>query len=85
MRKAQITLLLAKKVTVLAKYLDFANIFSKESANILSEQTGINKHAIELEEGKQSLYRPIYSLEPIELETLKTISRPTWQTALSWL
>ena len=32
----------------------------------------MNKHAIELEEGKQPPFRPIYSLGPVELETLKT-------------
>ena len=32
----------------------------------------MNKHAIELEEGKQLPFGPIYSLRPVELETLKT-------------
>ena len=32
----------------------------------------MNKHAIKLEEGKQPLFGPIYSLELVELETLKT-------------
>ena len=45
-------LLLAEKVTVLAKYSDFADMFSKKSANVLSEQTKVNKHSIELKEGK---------------------------------
>ena len=48
-RKVQIALLLAKKVIILAEYLDFANVFSKKSANILLEQTGANGYAIELE------------------------------------
>ena len=38
----------------------------------LPENTGINEPAIKLEEGKQPPYRPIYSLKPVELETLKT-------------
>ena len=38
----------------------------------LPENTGINEHAIELVEGKQPLYGPIYCLSPVELETLKT-------------
>ena len=38
----------------------------------LPENTGINEHAIELQDGKQPLYGPIYSLGPVELETLKT-------------
>ena len=54
------------------KYLDFADIVSEMSANVLPERTGANEYAIELEEGKQSPYRPIYSLEPVELETFKT-------------
>ena len=37
----------------------------------LPENTGINEHAIELIEDKQPPYGPIYSLGPVELETLK--------------
>lgn len=40
--KAQIALLVAKKVTVLAKYMDYADVFSKESAEELSKQWKIN-------------------------------------------
>ena len=39
---------------------------------MLPEQTKINKHSIELEDGKQLPYGPIYSLGPVELEILKT-------------
>ena len=52
-RKAQLALLFAEKVTVPSKYSDFDDMFSEESANVLPEQTGVNKHAIELEKGKQ--------------------------------
>lgn len=38
----------------------------------LPENTGINKHTLELIDGKQPPYKPIYSLGPVELETLKT-------------
>ena len=71
-KKAQIASVLIKKVTGPAKYLAFANIFSKKLAELLSEQTRINEHAITLEESKQPSYRPIYSLTHVELETLKT-------------
>ena len=71
-RKAQFALLLTEKVTMPTKYLDFADVFSKKSANILLDWTGANEHAIKLEEGKQPSYRPIYSLKPVELETFKT-------------
>ena len=64
-------LLLAKEVTVPAKYSDFADVFLEKSANLPSKQTGVNKHAIKLEESKQPSYRPIYSLGLVELNTLK--------------
>ena len=63
---------MAEKVTVPIEYLDFADIFSKKLANVLPERTGANEDAIELEEGKQPPYKPIYSLGPVEFETLKT-------------
>ena len=59
-------------MTIPAEYLDLENVFSKESAAVLPERIEINTHAIDLEKGKQLLCRPIYSLGPIELETLKT-------------
>ena len=65
-------LLLAKEVTVPAKYRDFADVFLEESANVLLEQIRANGHAIKLEKGKQPSYRPIYSLGPVELKTFKT-------------
>ena len=43
-----------------------------ENTAELPENTRMNEHAIELEEGKQPLFGPIYSLGPVELETLKT-------------
>ena len=48
-KKVSIVLLLAKEVTVLAEYSDFANIFLKKSANIFPKQTKANKHTIKLE------------------------------------
>ena len=65
-------MLLAKKVIVPAEYSDFANVFSKKSAEVLPECIKINEHAIKLEDGKQLPYGPIYSLDLVELETLKT-------------
>ncbi len=37
----------------------------------LAKNIGMNEHVIKLIKGKQSPYRPIYTLSPIELETLK--------------
>ena len=66
------TLLLAKKVSVLAKYLDFTDVFLKKSANIFLKQNRANKYMIRLEKDKQPSYGLIYSLKPVEFETLKT-------------
>ena len=67
----QITLIIIEKVIVSAKYSNFANLFSKKSAEMLLERTSINKHAIKLIDSKQSLNSPIYSLDSIELKTIK--------------
>ena len=57
---------------ILVEYSDFADVFSPDWVSMLPEHTGINDYAIELINGcQQSPYRPIYSLEPVELETLK--------------
>ena len=53
------------------KYSDFADICSSDLAFELFEHTRINNHTIELVHGQQSSYRPIYSLGPVKLETLK--------------
>ena len=38
----------------------------------LSKNTGINKYAIKRQDNKHLPYRPIYSLGPVQLKTLKT-------------
>ena len=71
--KAQVgALLLNKALTkVLTEYFDYSNVFSAKNAVKLLENTQMNEHAIKLEEDKQPLFRPIYSLGPVLLETLK--------------
>ena len=71
-RKAQIAFLLTNEVKIPDEYSDFTNVFSEEKVLVLSERTEFNEHVIDLEDGKQPPYRPIYSLGPVELETLKT-------------
>lgn len=41
-RKAQISLLIAKKLNFLEEYSDFSNAFSKKKAWVLSEITNLN-------------------------------------------
>ena len=73
-REVQIAALIVDKalITIPAEYSDFEDMFSKESAAILPEHIEINTHTINLEEGKQPLYGPIYSLGLVELEIFKT-------------
>ena len=71
-RKVQLALLPTKEVTVPTEYSDFTDVFLEKFANVFSERTRANEHAIELEEGKQIPYGPIYSLVPVELKTFKT-------------
>ena len=64
--------MLTKKVKIPGKYSDFVDIFSEEKVLLLPERTELNEYAINLEDGKQPPYGPIYSLGPVELETLET-------------
>ena len=73
LNRLQISGLIAEKALtkVLAKYLEFTNVFSLDLASKLPKYTGINDYAIKLVNGQQPPYGPIYSLGPVELETLK--------------
>ena len=70
-KTAQIAFLVTEEVKISDEYSDFANFFSEEKASVLPECTKLNEHTINLEDGKQPPYGPIYSLSPVELETLK--------------
>ena len=76
-KQAQVKTLLFNKAPteVPAEYSDYSNVFSVEYRAKLSENTGINEHTIELEEGKQLLFGPFYNLEPVELEILKIYNK----------
>ena len=66
------------------KYINYADIFSFDLAMGLPVNTGINKHAIELQDSKKPPYVPIYSLRPVELETLKTYIKTHLKTGFIW-
>ena len=72
-RRPQVSGLIAKEALtkVSAEYSDFADVFSPNLASELPKHTEINDHAIKLVNGQQPPYGPIYSLEPVELKTLK--------------
>ena len=44
----------------------------------------MNEHAIKLEELKQPLFRPIFSLGPVKLETLKTYIKTNLANSFIW-
>ena len=72
-KQAQVRALLFNKasIEVPAEYSDYSDVFSVENVAKLLENTRMNEHVIKLEEDKQPLFGPIYSLRPVELETLK--------------
>ncbi len=72
-KRAQIAYLKADEASskVFSKYADFVDIFSLKLAVELPKHTRINNYAIELVDDQQPICGPIYSLGPVELETLK--------------
>ena len=73
-RRPQVFGLIVKEAptNVSPEYSDFADIFYPDLASDLPKHTGINNDVIELVDGQQPPYGAIYSLGPMELETLKT-------------
>ncbi len=66
------------------EYADYADVFSFDLAIELREKTSINEYAIELVEGKQPPYGPIYSLSRVELDHLKTDIETHLKTGFIW-
>lgn len=56
---------------IFIEYVDFTNVFLKKLAKKLLKWRSINKHVIDRKNNKQLLYKPIDSLEPLELKILK--------------
>lgn len=77
-------LLLTKEISISEKYANFSDIFSKESTAVVPNYLNINKYAIDLESGKQISYRPIYSLDLLKLETLKTYIKTNLANKFIW-
>ena len=66
------------------KYSNFSDVFSKKETLVVPERTDLNEHAIKLEDDKQPPYGPIYSLGPVELETLKAYIKTHLKTGFIW-
>ena len=84
-REAQIALLIAKKVKISTEYLDFSDVFSKKKTLVLLKITDLNQYTFKIQESQQSLYKPIYSLGPVELKTLKTYIETNFANGFIWL
>ena len=85
-KQTQVGALLFDKASteVPAKYSDYSNIFSAKNAAELSKNPRINKHAIKLDKDKQPQFSPIYSLELVELKTLKTYIETNLANGFIW-
>ena len=60
---------LTANVTLPVKYENFADVFSKQNANVLLKYS-MHDLAIETEEGKQPLFGPMYNHLAVKLQTL---------------
>ena len=69
-RRARIASVKVQEIKVPEAYKDFADVFSEDSAAELPEH-GLHDHAIDLVDGKQPPYGPIYSLSETELTVLR--------------
>ena len=71
-RVAKIASLLTEEGKIPDKYSDFADIFLEKKVLVLPERSKLSEHTIDLKDSKQLSYGLIYSLGPVELESLKT-------------
>lgn len=71
-QKVLIFLLDIKKINILIQYSNFANVFLSNSAIKLLKYIGISNNLIDLIDNKRLFYSLIYSLELVELKTLKS-------------
>lgn len=78
--KVQLVLLFTNDVfiTMLSEYFKFADVFFAKCAIEFLKFTGINDYTIDLIENQQLFYKPVYNLEPIELEMQKTYIKINW-------
>ena len=68
----------------MVEYSNYSDVFSAEYTTEFSKNTGINEHAIELEEDKQPPFRSIYSLGLVELEILKIYIKTNLANSFIW-
>jgi hypothetical protein len=62
--------LIKTELTLLSKYREYENVFSKKGYKIIQNIAGVT-HAIDLKERTKSPYKPIYALLKRELRILR--------------
>ena len=67
---ARLLVLTAEEVRLPNEYADYADVFDEPGAGKLPEISKVS-HSIEIEEGKDVPYRPIYALSANELRVLR--------------
>ena len=83
-KKAQITLLVAKKVQILSKYSDFSDIFLEGKALVLQAAINLNQYAIKLQKGQQLFYSPIYCIRLVIIKMLKICIKTNLAKSFIW-
>ena len=66
------------------EYSNYNNIFSAKNAMKFLEYIKMNDHIIKLEKSKQLFFNPIYSLELVKLEILKTYIKTNLANGFIW-
>lgn len=64
--------------------MDYLNVFLVEEALVLLEQIKFNKYIIKIKDGKQSLYKPVYSLSSVKLYIVKILVKNLLKTRFIW-
>lgn len=65
-------------------YKNYADVFCPDLTMERPKNIGINEHALKLIESKQTPYRTIYAISPVELEILKIYIKTHLKTEFIW-
>lgn len=68
-------MILAIKIKILIKYLNFSEVFLEKIALVLLKIIKLKQYVIKLQERQQLFYKPIYSFGLVKLKTLKTYTK----------
>lgn len=71
-------------MAILTEWFNNSDVFLAENITKILKHIGINDHTIELEKDKQPPFGLIYSLELVELETLKTYIKTIFGNNFIW-